>query len=88
MSRKKIRPNPGDPITEEMSERDIAATGIATRREIQRWKELARIPEDEFEQLLEAERVPSSYKIVETARGRDPARRRAGYCPHCGGKLN
>ncbi len=86
MTRKKIRPQPGDPLTDGMSERDMAATGILTRRQIQTWKKLADVPEDEFERFLESEKVPSANTIVETFRG-NPVQRRARCCPQCGGKI-
>lgn len=87
MSRKKIRPQPGDPLTDGMSERDIAATGIMTRREIQDAKAVASIPEDVFERLIESGKPPTKTALVAIGRGRNPARRRARCCPHCGGQL-
>lgn len=86
MTLKKIRPQPGDPLTDGMSERDIAATGILTRRQIQTFKKLAGIPEDEFEQMLESEKIPSTNAILRTFLG-NPVQRRARYCPHCGGNI-
>lgn len=87
MTRKKVRPQRGDPLTEDMSERDIAATGLCTRRELQRWKALATIPKDQFEELLDSENIPSGAKIVAAFRGHNPVQRRARCCPHCGGQL-
>ena len=89
MSRKKkIRPNVGDPITEGMSERDVAATGILTRRQVQDYKKLAQIPEEEFEELLHRPgSSPSAHQLLVETGKRKVAQRRASYCPHCGGKL-
>jgi hypothetical protein len=87
MSHKKIRPKPGDPLTDGMSERDIAATGILTRRELQRFKALASIPEDQFEELLESEKIISGAKIVAKFKGHNPVQHRAKCCPHCGTQL-
>ncbi len=87
MTRKQIRPQIGDPLTDGMSERDIAATGILTRREIQDYKAIARIPEDAFERLIESGKPPSKTALVAIGRNRNPARRRARCCPHCGGQL-
>ena len=86
MSHKKVRPQQGDPLTDDMSERDIAATGILSRRQIQTFKKLAAIPEDEFEQILDSEKIPSANMIVESVRG-NPARPRTKCCPHCGARI-
>jgi len=87
MSRKKIRPQPGDPITRGMSSRDIAATGTLTRRQVQTYITLARIPENDFERLLEAQQAPGAAGLIQEATGRNPARRRAKCCPHCGHRM-
>lgn len=88
MTRKKTRPQPGDPLTDGMSERDIAATGIVSRRQIQTAKAIANIPQDVFERLIESEKPPTLTALAAIARGRNPARRRARCCPHCGAQLD
>ena len=86
--KKKVRPNVGDPITKGMSERDIAATGTLTRRQIQDFKKLAEIPEEEFEAMINVpDSVPSTHRILVETGQRKVAQRRTSYCPHCGGKL-
>lgn len=87
MTRKKTRPQPGDPLTDGMSERDIAALGILSRRQIQSYKAVASIPENIFEQLIESGKPPSMTELVAIGRGRNPARRRARCCPNCGFQL-
>jgi len=87
MTRKKTRPQPGDPVTAGMSERDIAATGIMSRRQIQTCKAIANIPEDEFERLIESDKPPTTTALLAISRGRKPARRQAKCCPHCGAQL-
>lgn len=52
MTAKKERPRRGAEITPGMSERDVAAAlGISTG-ELNRWKRLGAIPEDEFESRI------------------------------------
>jgi len=86
--KKKVRPHLGDPITEGMSERDIAATGTLTRRQVQDYKKLAQIPEEEFEELLNRPgSIPSANKLLVETGKRKVAQRQASYCPQCGRKL-
>ncbi len=88
MSKRKVRPSPGDPFVAGMSERDVAALGILSRREVQTALAVASIPKDEFERLMEAEAPPSITALVDLARGRATRmRKRLSLCPHCGQKL-
>lgn len=94
MTRKKIRPNAGDPLKPGMSQRDIAAAlgDLMSRRQIQQAIAVASIPEAEFTALIESDNPPTVTHLAEIGRGKprpkkNPARYRAKYrnCPHCGG---
>ena len=52
MSAKKTRPSQGDPVTPEMSLRDMAAALGTSTAELCEWRRLAEIPEEEFERRL------------------------------------
>ena len=52
MSRRKIRPAQGTPVTADMSLRDIASALGTTKSELARWCALAKIPNHVFEQRL------------------------------------
>jgi hypothetical protein len=59
------------------------------------WKamQVATIPDDTFEALVESENPPTITQLVEIARvlqGKPPSKaqgRRLKHCPHCGGDL-
>jgi hypothetical protein len=82
---RKVRPADESGLSDCSSLRDLeAATGL-TRRQITAMRDLASIPEDEFERLIESDSPPSvrSLQLM--------VRRRAGKsteyvrrCPHCG----
>lgn len=93
MSRRKARPEHGEPIVPGMSERDIAAALGVSRRWIWQIKQVAEIPKPEFERLIERGHetgtMPTLSQLVDVARRRATPRRRRmpKVCPHCGGGL-
>jgi hypothetical protein len=72
-----------------MSERDIAATGVLSRRQIQTMKLVASIPKAEFEALVESDDPPTVTQLCDLARRRagSSPKAKAKRCPHCGGLL-
>ena len=85
---KKQRPRRGDSLTPGMSHRDIAAVLGVTRRQVTLWLDVASIPQDEFERLIEADEPSTPNELGLLARSR--ARKSVEYerkCPHCGGLL-
>jgi hypothetical protein len=90
MSRpRKQRPGKGDPIAPGMSQRDIAATGVLSRRQIQTALAVGSIPKEQFEALVESDNPPTVNQLARIGRGQQKvARRRARKtCPHCGSDL-
>jgi hypothetical protein len=83
---KKQHPQRGDAVTAGMSYRDIAiATGLS-RRKIATALEIASIPKDEFDRLMEADEpasVSTLRKLARSRTGKSPTYERK--CPHCGG---
>ncbi|NDV88778.1 hypothetical protein GTW51_18955 [Aurantimonas aggregata] len=59
MSAKKQRPQRGDPIAKDASERDISAITGMSRRKIWQAKKIAEIPEHEFERMVESDDPPT-----------------------------
>lgn len=82
-----------------LTARDIAATGVMSRQQIDQALAVASIPDDEFEALIEGD-GPAPTVTALAARGRAirsgkfpagrPARKskaRTVACPHCGGPV-
>lgn len=90
MSRRKIRPAFGTPVSADMSARDLAAALGLSTAEISRWKRLSEVPKEDFEAALASynpRKQPrlSAQRIIDLSRGWDrSAVRRAKCCPHCG----
>src|SRR5215475_14861824 len=95
MSKLKQRPLRGELTTPDMSERDICVALGISRLELWERKQLATVPKEEFEALLNAP-IESLFRrrgmkqwdknIGDVARrraGLEP-RDKSGYCPHCG----
>jgi len=88
MSLKKRRPQRGDPIAKDASERDIAAITGMSRRKIWQAKKIAEIPEEEFERMVESDNPPTVTGLLDVAHQRaGSSRREQKTCPHCGGDL-
>jgi hypothetical protein len=87
MSARKQRPARGTEIAPGTSERDIAAALGKSRRFLWQCKQVASIPEDEFEALYEGDNPPTITELVNVARRRAGLRERERRCPHCGHSL-
>ena len=64
------------------------AAGIS-RGQMYRMLDIASIPKDQFEDLIEGDNPPTMTELVRIARSKEaqPVPRRLGVCPHCGGDL-
>jgi hypothetical protein len=87
---KKQRPNLGDPVRAGMSIRDMSAAFGFSRKQVAFMLDVAAIPDEEFEEVLQA---ATNYREMK-AELRRLARARAGksiwyerHCPHCGALL-
>jgi len=90
MSARRIRPQRGDPLPPDASSLDIAAAYRLSHRQLWRWRQIASLPEDEFEAALAAPEKPTSTSLVDLARRRagcEPNGKARRRCPHCGGDL-
>jgi transposase-like protein len=68
MSRpRKVRPRHGDAVEPGMSLRDIAPALGVSKAELQRWRQLAEIPDETFEDILAREDVPRSAEGIVAA---------------------
>jgi hypothetical protein len=89
---RKARPKLGDPITPEMSQRDVAIALGVSRQELARWLWMAKLPEKEVEAYFAAlpkDKIPSSRELELLARRHagNAALERERRCPHCGALL-
>lgn len=73
--------------------RKVAEAAGISRSQMWNWMQMATIPEEEFDAILESKKIIKSRQVVEYARRRrgmapspDPAPR-LHACPHCGGDL-
>lgn len=83
MTIRKQRPSAGPP-----SERQLAKDIGVSRSWLWRCRQVANIPEDKFEALVESDSVPTVTQLVEIGRRTKPRRRqKRRTCPHCGGAL-
>ena len=87
MSARKMHPKPGDAVRPGMSERDISVAIGMSRRKIWEAKQIASIPQEEFERLVESDNPPLPSDLVNVAQKRAGSVRRVKCCPHCGGEL-
>jgi len=69
-----------DPITPGMSERDIARALGVSRTFLWKCRQLAAIPEDEFEAAMKQPGIKRTDSLIDMARHRATLRR----CPNCG----
>ncbi len=76
MTRVKTRPTLGAPITPEMTHRDQASALGISPTELWRWKNLAALPEPEFEGRLGEHKALGNPITARSLLGGDPARDR------------
>jgi hypothetical protein len=71
------------------SRRKAAEAAGLSRGQMWRALQVAEIPEEDFEALVEADAPPSVAELVRVGSGRtrEPQGRRLKCCPHCGGDL-
>ena len=69
--------------------RKMAEEAGLSRAEVWRALQIAAIPDDEFERLIEADPPPTIAELVAIGSGKSPLApaRRLRRCPHCGGDL-
>ena len=69
--------------------RKISEAAGLSRAWMWRALQVANIPQDEFEQLIESDDPPTVAKLVKIGSGNEstPEGRRLRRCPHCGGDL-
>jgi len=85
VSKRKERPALGTPVTPDMSLRDIGAALGLSPRLLWQCKQIASIPQDEFEAALAAPLKPTTESLVNLARRRNGSEpRRTERCAHCG----
>ncbi|MFN9775411.1 MAG: hypothetical protein ACK54X_22665 [Burkholderiales bacterium] len=88
MSARKTRPARGTPITAGMSVRDIAAALGWSTAQISRAKQLADIPLETFDAIVDGYQGPEELtvqRIIDLSRGWDTSSTtRERVCPHCG----
>lgn len=87
MSARKSRPTLGDPVHPGMSERDVSVALGMSLRKIWEAKQIASIPEADFDRLVESDDPPTPGELVNMAQNRAGSKRRNKVCPHCGGRL-
>jgi hypothetical protein len=73
--------------------REAAEAAGLSRAQMYRCLDVASIPEDDFEALVESDNPPTTTELVRHAKSREgrrppaPQGRRLKRCPHCGGDL-
>lgn len=66
MTARKTRPRRGDPITEDMSRRDVSAALGISKSELSRWARLASLPRQVFEERLaeQISGIPRGHRVT------------------------
>ncbi len=70
--------------------REAAEAAGLSRGQMWRALQVANVPEEEFERLVESDNPPTVSEMVRLGSGRSvaPQGRRLKCCPHCGGDLS
>jgi len=70
---------------ERSNRRKAAEEAGLSRAQMWRCMQVAKIPEADFESMVESDNPPTVFELVNIGRGNQP--KAVKHCPHCGGEL-